>query len=203
MGKPSVVRMRASDSPSSRPPSRRCTDTFTRVPCLGSARCMAVGGGVAVPVESASPLAGCVVSTSLMARRSLAMIAPGHRHEIGPDLVAAAFLVLDPPALPVDQVVKGGHRCVEALGDLVGDVLCKLRLGEHHEVVAADVTREVPSRRVLLQDLEDDRRESLDHVVAANESVVVVVALEGVDVGVKDREALLADETDCYLTKDV
>src|SRR6266568_4479439 len=171
MGKPSVVRMRASDSPSSRPPSRRCTDTFTRVPCLGSARCMAVGGGVAVPVESASPLAGCVVSTSLMARRSLAMIAPGHRH---PTRLRASLGTSTGRPMAIGRPAPVEHPL--GAGDTFGHAL---HLGR--------------ARR--------ERRSA--RVVAANESVVVVVALEGVDVGVKDREALLADETDCYLAKDV
>src|SRR5438477_2349822 len=126
-----------------------------------------------------------------------------HRDKIGPNLVAVALLVLDPSAFAVDQVVESRHRRIEAAGDLAGDVLRELRLGEDHKVVAADVAGEMPPRRVLLQDLENDRGERLDDIVPAHEAVVIVVALEGVDVGVQDRKALLANQTVGDLAKDV
>ena len=50
---------------------------------------------------------------------------------------------------------------------------------------------EVVGRVVLLEDLEDDRGQRLDDVVTTKEAVVVVVALEGIDVRVQDREALV------------
>src|SRR5260370_27673319 len=52
-----------------------------------------------------------------------------HGHEFGSGLVALSLPVLHPAPFAVDQVVKGRHRYVEALGDLVGDRLGKLRLG--------------------------------------------------------------------------
>ena len=55
----------------------------------------------------------------------------------------------------------------------------------------AVVTREVLGRMVLFEDLENDRGQRLDHVVTAQETVVVVVALERIDVGVQHREALV------------
>src|SRR6266851_7251996 len=236
--------MRASDSPSSRPPSRRCTDTFTRVPCLASARGGAFGASAAAPVGSGPPSAACVISTSLMECQPQPMISPAYhhptrlrersslcsvalgrpaaikdplrtrhalrhaldlggtrgergrarvaarlcdddadrnRHELGSDLVSVALLVFDPPTLAVDQVVEGGDGGIEAPGDLVRDRLGKLRLGEDDEVVTADVAGKVPAAGFLLEDLEDDRGQRLDHVVASHEAVVVVVALEGVD----------------------
>src|SRR5713226_9264259 len=261
--------MRASDSPSSRPPSRRCTDTFTRVPCLASARGGAFGASAAAPVGSGPPSAACVISTSLMECQPQPMIAPAYRyptrlsetcrtstrcpvalrwpasiedplrtrhaprhaldlggtrgergrarvaarlcdddadrdrHELGSDLVPVALLVLDPPPLAVDQVIEGGDGGVEAPGDLVCDRLGKLRLGEDDEVVTADVAGKVPAVGFLLEDLEDDRGQRLDHVVASHEAVVVVVALEGVDVRIEDREAFVRDQSLRDLAQDV
>src|SRR6266849_3474194 len=269
IGNPSAVRMRASDSPSSRPPSRRCTDTFTRVPCLASARGGAFGAGAAAPVGSGPPSAACVISTSLMECQPQPMIAPAYRyptrlsetcrtstrcpvalrwpasiedplrtrhalrhaldlggtsgergrarvaarlcdddadrdrHELGSDLVPVALLVLDPPPPAVDQVIEGGDGGVEAPGDLVCDRLGKLRLGEDDEVVTADVAGKVPAVGFLLEDLEDDRGQRLDHVVASHEAVVVVVALEGVDVRIEDREAFVRDQSLRDLAQDV
>ena len=45
--------------------------------------------------------------------------------------------------------------------------------------------------------------ERLDHVVAAKESVVVVVALEGVDVGIEDREPFVCLQALVDLAQDV
>src|SRR5713226_182853 len=127
----------------------------------------------------------------------------GHRYEFGADLVAVALLVLNPTPLAVDQVVESGDRDVEALRDLVRDRLGTLRLSEDDEVVAPDVAREVPLRRDLLERLEDDRGQRLDHVVAAHEAVMVVVALERVDVRIEDRKAFLGAETLRDLAQDV
>ncbi len=61
----------------------------------------------------------------------------------------------------------------------------------------------MPRRIVLFENLEDDRRERLDHVVAPQEPVVVVVAFEGVDVGVEARESFAAREAQAHLAEDV
>src|SRR5258708_37095699 len=79
MGKPSPVSTRASDSPSSRPPSRRCTDTLTRVPRLTLAL-SGIGVGLASPVGGGSPFVDGGVPTALMVRYPHAMVAPGPRH---------------------------------------------------------------------------------------------------------------------------
>src|SRR5579885_3146875 len=94
------------------------------------------------------------------------------RNEARVVLVSGAVLRLDPAALPVGGVVERRHHVVEAARDLGGDLLGASGLGEDHEVVAADVAREVRRRVVLLEDLEDDGREGFDHVVAADEPVV-------------------------------
>src|SRR6266566_7200461 len=126
-----------------------------------------------------------------------------HRYELGSDLVAIAFFVLDPAALAVDQIVKGRHRCVEALRDLLSDRLSEGWLREDDEVIATDMAREVSFRRVLFEHLEDDRGQRFDDVVAAYEAVMVVVTLESVDVGIEDGEAILREETVRDLTQDV
>src|SRR2546428_1175929 len=126
-----------------------------------------------------------------------------HRQEGGAQHAAAALFGLDPAPVAVDRVVESRDRLVESLGDLGGDHLRHAWLGQDHEVVAADVAREVLSRVVLLQDLEDDGRERLDHVVAAQEAIVVVVALEGIDVGVEHREALALSKAPADLAEDV
>src|SRR5712664_4454629 len=117
-----------------------------------------------------------------------------HRHERRAKHAAAAFFGLDPASVSVGWVVERGNRLIESFGDLRGDRLSHAGLGQDHEVVAADVAREMLRRVVLLQDFEHDGGEGLVHVVAAQEAVVVVVALEGIDVGVEDREALVLDE---------
>src|SRR5207248_3597192 len=105
--------------------------------------------------------------------------------------VAAALLALDPALLAVRGLIEGGDRLVESPCDVGSDRLGQAGLSEDHEVVASDVAREVMLRRVFLEDLENDRGQRLDHIVATQESVVVVVALEGVDVGIQHREALV------------
>src|SRR5229473_596192 len=212
--------MRASDSPSSRPPSRRCTDTFTRVPCLASARGGAFGASVAAPVGSGPPSAACVISTSLMECQPQPMIAPAYRYPTRlsetcrtstrcPVALRWPASIEDPlrtrHALrhALDLGGTSGEGGVEAPGDLVCDRLGKLRLGEDDEVVTADVAGKVPAVGFLLEDLEDDRGQRLDHVVASHEAVVVVVALEGVDVRIEDREAFVRDQSLRDLAQDV
>src|SRR5579872_7053277 len=143
--------------------------------------------------------------------RRRARVAPrfGHhdayrdRYERRPQDVAVAFLGFDPSTIPVLRVVKGRHGGVEAPRDLGCDRLGHAGLGQDHEVVATDVTRKMLLRIVLLEDLEDDGGQRLDHVVTAQESVMVVVALERVDVRVQDGEALVLRETPADLTQDV
>ena len=58
-------------------------------------------------------------------------------------------------------------------------------------------------RVILFEDLENDRGERLDHIVAAQESVVVVVALERVDVRIEHGEALVLSQAPADLAQDV
>src|ERR1700694_4220250 len=246
-GKPSALIVLASDSPSSRPPSRRWTTTLMRR-FLGRGSSGVSGGGVAVMsslIRGASQRArlasGCSIPASLgtkSLRRSPpvedpfrawhslrhaldlrgasrdgrgAAVAPRlgdhdpdrHRDERRAKDVAASLFGLDPSAVAVGRVVQRRDRLVEPLRDLCRDGLGHGRLGQDHEVVATDVTREMAWRMILLEYLEHDRRERLDHVIAAEEPVVVVVALEGIDVRVEDREAFVVREPAADLAQDV
>src|ERR1700694_2327023 len=246
-GKPSALIVLASDSPSSRPPSRRWTTTLMRR-FLGRGSSGVSGGGVAVMsslIRGASQRArlasGCSIPASLgtkslrrsppvedpfrawhSLRHALALrgasrdgrgaaVAPRlgdhdpdrHRDERRAKDVAASLFGLDPSAVAVGRVVQRRDRLVEPLRDLCRDGLGHGRLGQDHEVVATDVTREMAWRMILLEYLEHDRRERLDHVIAAEEPVVVVVALEGIDVRVEDREAFVVREPAADLAQDV
>src|SRR5438552_5665579 len=239
---------RASDWPSSRPPSSRWTTTLTRggrwrassgrwsvsvltsliaLPRrmltpgyrpsaflrLGVASTETLRGPAAVehPLRPGHALGDTFDLRGARGHRGGAAVAARlrdhdsdrHRHERRAQHAAAALFGLDPAPVAVDRVVESRDRLVESLGDLGGDHLRHARLGQDHEVVAADVAREVLSGVVLFQDLEDDRRQRLDDVVAAQEAVVVVVALEGIDVGVEHREALALSQAPADLAEDV
>src|SRR5258708_27703139 len=92
-----------------------------------------------------------------------------------------ALLGLDPAALSVLRVVQRRHCIIKTLGDLVRDRFRHAWIGEDDEVVATHVARKVSRRIVGFEDLEDDRGEGLDHVIAAQEPVWVVLPLESID----------------------
>jgi len=104
---------------------------------------------------------------------------------------------------PVDGVVERRNGLIETPGDVGRDRLGHARLGQDHEVVTADMTREVLTGVTLFENLEDDCRERLDHVVAAQEAVVIVVALERIDVRIQHCEALVLRQPAADLTQDV
>src|ERR1700674_2601997 len=126
-----------------------------------------------------------------------------HRDQRRAQVVAVALLGLDPAAFPVLRVVQRGHCVVESPGHRAGDCLGEAGVGEDHKVVAADVARKVLWRVILFEHLEDDRGERLDHVIAAQEAVMVVVALEGIDVGIQAGEPLVGGEAAAHLSQDV
>src|SRR5947209_1279672 len=73
--------------------------------------------------------------------------------------VTGAVLGFDPSALAVGQVIERRHLLVEAARDLRREVFGQRLVGENYEIVAADMAGEVRRRKVLLQHLQDDRRE--------------------------------------------
>ena len=90
------------------------------------------------------------------------------------------------------------HLVVERRGDLIeppSDHRCEplrlIRVGKHHEVVAADVPDE-PIRAAAPRDLSQHLGDTRDHPVAARETVVVVELLEVINVDVEQRERVAA-----------
>src|SRR6185295_7120659 len=70
--------------------------------------------------------------------------------------------------------------------DLLAERLGVLGLGEHHEVVTADVPDEAAT--VALRGLDHDLRERADRLVTPRVAIVVVEGLEEVDVELEHRE---------------
>src|SRR5690348_2929658 len=99
MGNPAAVIVRASDSPSSRPPSRRWTTTLTR--------------GARWEGSSGEPV-GVAVLTSLMTVRARRMLAPASPRALSLKMRAASAEPLRrPPA--VEHPLRAGHPLGDAL----------------------------------------------------------------------------------------
>ena len=94
-------------------------------------------------------------------------------------------------ALHVLGVEQHERALVELVDDVLRHDLRARRRHDHHEVVAADVADEVVLAAELLDRAAQDVGQKADDLVALLVAVVVVEALEIVDVDVEKRERLL------------
>ena len=98
--------------------------------------------------------------------------------------VALPVANLDASPFGVLRVVQGRSLGVEPVAQGLGQVLGDVRVHDHHEVVASDVSDEAGRSDHLVDGLRDQAGQGLDGAVSAHEPVVVVVGLEVVEVRV-------------------
>src|SRR5262249_47650139 len=106
----------------------------------------------------------------------------GEREEL-PD--AAAILRVDTAALQVLVRVIGPALAVPPLDDLAAERRDAVRRGDDDEIVATDVTEEVRWVAGAAQYVGGDTAQELDHLIALEGAVGVVVRLEMVQVEVE------------------
>ena len=112
----------------------------------------------------------------------------GDRHQGETQQVALAVDHLDVGPVAVDGVVELGGHDVERVDHVGGQRLGRVGRADEHEVVAADVARELGLAGMAGQGLAYETGRGLDGLVTPEEAVLVVEGLEVVEVGVDDRE---------------